>query len=131
MQKFSMVGLSYGGFVGYSMAAQFMEAVERVVICCAGVCMEEKDLIEGVFAVSDLEEAGRILVPRSPGKLRELVGYAFFRPPPVGLIPSCFLADFIDVSALILSSLRFSLFNSYDLTNLRAMNFWCFNGFVV
>lgn len=96
MQKFSLVGLSYGGFVGYSMAAQFAEAVERVVICCSGICMEEKDLIEGVFAVSDLEEAGRILVPQSPDKLRELVGYTFFRPPPVRLIPSCFLADFID-----------------------------------
>ncbi|KAJ6337549.1 hypothetical protein OIU76_007263 [Salix suchowensis] len=96
VQKFSLVGLSYGGFVGYSMAAQFMEAVERVVICCSGVCMEEKDLTEGVFAVSDLEEAGKILVPRSPGKLRELVAYAFFRPPPLGLIPSCFLSDFID-----------------------------------
>ncbi|KAJ6954566.1 hypothetical protein NC652_006105 [Populus alba x Populus x berolinensis] len=96
VQKFSLVGLSYGGFVGYSMAAQFAEAVERVVICCSGICMEEKDLIEGVFAVSDLEEAGRILVPQSPDKLRELVGYTFFRPPPVRLIPSCFLADFID-----------------------------------
>lgn len=96
VQKFSLVGLSYGGFVGYSMAAQFAEAVERVVICCSGICMEEKDLIEGVFAVSDLEEAGRILVPQSPDKLRELVGYTFSRPPPVRLIPSCLLADFID-----------------------------------
>jgi pimeloyl-ACP methyl ester carboxylesterase len=131
VQKFSLVGLSYGGFVGYSLAAQFAEAVERVVICCSGICMEEKDLIEGVFAVSDLEEAGRILVPQSPDKLRELVGYTFFRPPPVRLIPSCFLADFIDVSALIPSSLRLSLFNSYDLTHLRAKNFWCFGSFVV
>ncbi|CAK7347149.1 unnamed protein product [Dovyalis caffra] len=101
VQKFSLVGLSYGGFVGYSMAAQFKEAVERVVICCSGICMEEKDLSEGVFAVSDLEEAARILVPRSPDKLKELVGYTFFRPPPVRLIPSCFLADFIDVNDVV------------------------------
>lgn len=97
VKKFSLVGLSYGGFVGYSLAAQFSEAVERVVICCAGVCMEEKDLAEGVFRVSDLDEAARILVPQTPGKLRELLGYTLFRPPPLGLLPSCLLNDFIDV----------------------------------
>ncbi|PPR88117.1 hypothetical protein GOBAR_AA32574 [Gossypium barbadense] len=78
-------------------AAQFSEAVERVVICCAGVCMEEKDLKEGVFKVSDLEEAAEILVPQTPEKLRELLGFAMFKPPPSTLVPSCLLADFIDV----------------------------------
>ncbi|CAI0447824.1 unnamed protein product [Linum tenue] len=98
VRKLSVVGLSYGGFVGYSMAAQFRDAVDRVVICCSGVCMEEKDLKEdGIFSVSDLEEAAKILVPQCPDKLRELVGYAFFRPPPVGLLPPCLLTDFIEV----------------------------------
>ncbi|GMI82842.1 hypothetical protein like AT4G39955 [Hibiscus trionum] len=97
VRKLSLVGLSYGGFVGYSLAAQFGEAVERVVICCAGVCMEEKDLKEGVFRVSDLEEAARILVPQTPEKLRELLGFSLFKPPPKILVPSCLLADFIDV----------------------------------
>ncbi|KAF3975752.1 hypothetical protein CMV_001008 [Castanea mollissima] len=96
VRKLSLVGLSYGGFVGYSMAAQFKEAVERVVLCCAGVCMEEKDLRNGVFRVSDLEEAVRILVPQTPEKLKELMGYTLFRPHPFGFIPSCLLNDFID-----------------------------------
>ncbi|KAJ4839465.1 hypothetical protein Tsubulata_022969 [Turnera subulata] len=96
VRRMSLVGLSYGGFVGYSLAAQFEEAVERVVICCAGVCMEEKDLREGVFKVSDLEEAANILLPRTPAKLKELVGYVFYKPPPLSFIPTCFLADFID-----------------------------------
>ncbi|XP_022739177.1 uncharacterized protein LOC111291613 [Durio zibethinus] len=97
VRKLSLVGLSYGGFVGYSLAAQFSQAVEKVVICCAGVCMEEKDLQEGVFRVSDLEEAARILVPQTPQKLRELLGFSLFKPPPLSLVPSCLLADFIDV----------------------------------
>ncbi|KAL4277797.1 hypothetical protein GQ457_03G033330 [Hibiscus cannabinus] len=97
VRKLSLVGLSYGGFVGYSLAAQFSEAVERVVICCAGVCMEEKDLKDGVFRVSDLEEAARILVPQTPEKLRELLGFSMFKPPSKSLVPSCLLADFIDV----------------------------------
>lgn len=94
------MGLSYGGFVGYRMAARYADVVEKVVICASGVCMEEKDLREGLFRVSDLDEAARILVPETPEKLRELVGYTFHKPPPMGLIPSCFLSDFIDVSEL-------------------------------
>ncbi|KAK1554744.1 hypothetical protein Q3G72_016689 [Acer saccharum] len=97
VKKMSIVGLSYGGFVAYSMAAQFKENVERVVICSSGVCMEEKDLRDGMFRVSDLEEASSILVPQSPEKLRELISYSFFKPPPLGLLPSCLLADFIHV----------------------------------
>ncbi|GAV63575.1 Abhydrolase_6 domain-containing protein, partial [Cephalotus follicularis] len=95
--RLSLVGLSYGGFVGYSMAAQFKDVVEKVVICCAGVCMEEKDLKDGVFTVSDVEVAASILVPQKPDKMRELLGYTFFKPPPPHLIPSCLLADFIDI----------------------------------
>ncbi|XP_057726494.1 uncharacterized protein LOC130941883 [Arachis stenosperma] len=95
--RVTVVGLSYGGFVGYRMAAMYgEEVVERVVVCCSGVCMEEKDIKEGLFPVSDLEEAACILVPQSPERLRELVGYTFFRPPPVAWLPSCFLSDFID-----------------------------------
>ncbi|KAK9271042.1 hypothetical protein L1049_026631 [Liquidambar formosana] len=94
VRRLSLVGLSYGGFVGYSMAAQFREVVEKVVICCAGVCLEEKDLREGMFRVSDVEEAANILVPQTPDKLRELMRFAFLKPP-TGL-PSCLLNDFID-----------------------------------
>ncbi|KAI4321404.1 hypothetical protein MLD38_034788 [Melastoma candidum] len=92
--RFSLVGLSYGGFVGYRLAALFPEEVEKVVVCCAGVCMEQEDL--KVFSVTDLEEAVRILVPETPDRLRELVGYTMHKGIPVRLIPSCLLKDFID-----------------------------------
>ncbi|KAK6130738.1 hypothetical protein DH2020_035526 [Rehmannia glutinosa] len=91
----AVVGLSYGGFVAYSMAAQFGEEwVGRVVICCAGVCLEERDLKEGLFPVADVEDAAAILLPQTAEKMRELVGYTFVKPPR-GL-PSCLLEDFID-----------------------------------
>lgn len=96
VKKLSLVGLSYGGFVGYSMAAQFKEKIEKVVICCSGVCLEEQDLRDGMFKVSDLEEAAKILVPQSPEKLKELTGFCFFKPPPLTLVPSCLLSDYID-----------------------------------
>ncbi|GER30063.1 alpha/beta-Hydrolases superfamily protein [Striga asiatica] len=91
----SVVGISYGGFVAYSLAADFPEAVEKVVLCCTGVCLEERDLREGLFEVADVDEAANILMPQTPAKLRELMGFAFVRP--VKAVPTCFLSDYIDV----------------------------------
>ncbi|KAF9608266.1 hypothetical protein IFM89_008551 [Coptis chinensis] len=96
VRKFSLIGLSYGGFVGYSLAAQFKDVVEHVVICCAGVCLEEKDLSEGLFVVATLEEATNILVPQTPEKLKVLMQMSFAKP--AKNVPSCFLRDFIDVN---------------------------------
>ncbi|GAU35315.1 hypothetical protein TSUD_389400, partial [Trifolium subterraneum] len=55
VNRLSLVGISYGGFVGYSLAAQFPE-------------------------VSSLEEASSILLPQTPDKLRELMRLSFVRP---------------------------------------------------
>ncbi|KAG5548499.1 hypothetical protein RHGRI_014000 [Rhododendron griersonianum] len=93
--KVSLVGISYGGFVGYSMAAQFPASVERVVVCCTGVCLEERDLGEGLFRVADLEEAVKILLPQTVEKLRELMKLSFVRP--ARGVPSFILSDFIHV----------------------------------
>ncbi|XP_062077105.1 uncharacterized protein LOC133781994 [Humulus lupulus] len=95
VRRMRLVGISYGGFVAYSMAAQFPEMVESVVVCCAGVCLEEADMAEGMFRVPDLEEAASILLPQTPNKLRELMRLSFVKPARV--VPSCFLSDFIDV----------------------------------
>ncbi|KAL2468104.1 alpha/beta-hydrolase superfamily protein [Forsythia ovata] len=92
--KMIVVGLSYGGFVAHSMAAQFKECVEKVVIMCAGVCLEETDLKMRLFPVTDVEEACNILLPQTAEKMKELVAYTFVKPPK-GL-PSCLLNDFID-----------------------------------
>ncbi|PPD73124.1 hypothetical protein GOBAR_DD29953 [Gossypium barbadense] len=78
--RMSLVGISYGGFVGYSMAAQFPEKMEKLVLCCAGVCLEEKDLEEGLFNVSDLNEALSILLPQTPERLRDLIKFSFVKP---------------------------------------------------
>jgi pimeloyl-ACP methyl ester carboxylesterase len=94
--KMSLVGISYGGFVAYNMAVQFPEAVERAALCCTGVCLEEKDLEEGLLKVSDLDEAVKILLPQTPEELRRLMRFTFVKP--ARGIPSFFLSDFIDVS---------------------------------
>lgn len=96
VKKMSVVGVSYGGFVGYSMGWLFPEAVERLILCCAGVCLEERDMENGLFRVSDLEEAISILMPQTPEKLRELMRFSFVKP--ARGLPSYFLNDYIHVS---------------------------------
>ncbi|KAL9380604.1 hypothetical protein Peur_026261 [Populus x canadensis] len=51
VHRMNLVGISYGRFVGYSMAARFQEKIERVVLCCAGVSLEEKDTNNGLFVM--------------------------------------------------------------------------------
>lgn len=98
VRSVSVVGLSYGGFVAYDLAVKYEEFVERVVVCGSGVSLEEKDIKEGLFLVSDLDEAAQILVPQTPQRLRELVEYTFSKASLVAWLPSCFLLDFIHVS---------------------------------
>ncbi|XP_062149399.1 uncharacterized protein LOC133858004 isoform X1 [Alnus glutinosa] len=96
IKTMSVAGISYGGFVAYSMAAQFRDRVERVVLCCAGVCMEEKDMEEGLFQVKSVDEAVSILLPQTPEMVKQLMRLTFVKANYKG-IPSCFLSDFIDM----------------------------------
>ncbi|XP_061336551.1 uncharacterized protein LOC133283672 [Gastrolobium bilobum] len=96
--KMNVVGLSYGGFVAYSMAAQFPQCFDKVVLCCAGVCLEDKDMDEGMFKVKSVDDAASILLPLTPEKMRQLVQLTFFKP--IKVLPTCFLKDFIDVMCM-------------------------------
>lgn len=96
VQTTNVVGISYGGFVSYSMAAQFPERLEKVVLCCAGVCLEEKDMADGMFVVKNVDEAASILLPQTPAKLKELIRLTFVKP--ARTMPTCIIDDFIDVS---------------------------------
>lgn len=91
-----VVGISYGGFVAYNMATRFKERVERVVLCCTGVCMEDRDMEEGLFKVKSVDEAVSILLPQNAEKMRELLRLTFVKPHLKA--PSCILNDFINVS---------------------------------
>ncbi|KAK1423757.1 hypothetical protein QVD17_19065 [Tagetes erecta] len=93
--KVHVMGMSYGGFVAYSMAVQYPERVEKVVIVCSGVCFEETDMDKGLLSVKSIDDATSILLAQTPDKLKELMRMAFFKPPKS--VPSCFLNDFIDV----------------------------------
>ncbi|XP_010531367.1 PREDICTED: uncharacterized protein LOC104807685 [Tarenaya hassleriana] len=95
VRTMTVAGISYGGFVAYAMAAQFNERIDRVVIICAGVSLDEKDMDNEQFKVKSAEEAATILFPQSPAKFRQLLRFAFYKPP-IG-IPSCIAKDYIRV----------------------------------
>lgn len=109
MKRMHVVGISYGGFVGFSMAAQFKDRVERLVICCAGVCMEEKDMVDGMFHMKTVDEAVSVLFPQKPENVRDLVTVSFYKPPPIKFVPSCFLRDFIEVITVAFDTFVFFL----------------------
>ncbi|CAM0957078.1 unnamed protein product [Alopecurus aequalis] len=94
-QRYTVVGVSYGGFVAYHLAHAFPAVVERVVLVAAGVCLEEADLAAGLFAVEDITEAASLLLPQRPEDLRRLVELTFCKPPK--FMPSCFIRDYIAV----------------------------------
>ncbi|XP_024022006.1 monoacylglycerol lipase abhd6-B [Morus notabilis] len=93
VRRMHVAGLSYGGFVGYCLAAQFKERVERVVLCCAGVSVEEKDVKEGLMHVESVEELVSVLLPQTPAKARDLLKYSFYKP--ITKVPNFLLKDFV------------------------------------
>jgi pimeloyl-ACP methyl ester carboxylesterase len=93
LDHFGIVGLSYGGFVAYQIAVMYPNAVDKLVIVSAGVCLEESDLSSGLFGVSDVAEAASLLVPQHPDDVRQLVKLTFYKPPHV--MPTCFIQDYI------------------------------------
>ncbi|KAK2389721.1 hypothetical protein P8452_27267 [Trifolium repens] len=98
VSRMSVVGLSYGGFVAYSMAAMFPERVVKLVVCCAGVCLEDKDMDDGLFQVKSVDEAVSVLLPQTPEMIKELVKLTFFKP--IRTLPNWFLNDFIEVMCI-------------------------------
>uniref|UniRef100_A0A0C9QLQ0 TSA: Wollemia nobilis Ref_Wollemi_Transcript_26734_848 transcribed RNA sequence n=1 Tax=Wollemia nobilis TaxID=56998 RepID=A0A0C9QLQ0_9CONI len=94
LTKFHVVGVSYGGFVAYNLAYLYPDAVQKVILVASGVCLEEKDMEEGLFKISDLTTAISILLPQTATNLKTLMKMSFFRAPKI--IPSCFLKDFIN-----------------------------------
>ncbi|KAL6883683.1 hypothetical protein ACP4OV_011097 [Aristida adscensionis] len=123
-QRYSVVGVSYGGFVAYHLAHAFPAAVDRLVLIAAGVCLEEADLAAGLFAVEDVSEAASLLLPQRPEDLRRLVGLTFCRPP--RFMPSCFIRDYIRVMCTEhvkeKTELLYALINGRKLSELPKVN---------
>ncbi|WOK93222.1 hypothetical protein Cni_G01917 [Canna indica] len=92
--RYSVVGISYGGFVAFRMAAAEAEnAVERVVLLTAGICATTKQMKE--LVTREERDVRDSLLPQKAEDLMELMRRSMYRPP--RWIPAFVLDDFIQV----------------------------------
>ncbi|XP_052209008.1 uncharacterized protein LOC127812612 isoform X2 [Diospyros lotus] len=92
IERYSVAGTSYGGFVAYHMARMWPERVERVVIASSGVNMKRRDN-EELVSRAKLQKVEDLMLPGTAAQLRTLVSLAIFRPP--RLMPDFFLNDIL------------------------------------
>jgi pimeloyl-ACP methyl ester carboxylesterase len=92
VERYTVVGTSYGGFVAYRMGSMWPERVEKVVIASSGVNMVRKDN-EEVLKRANVEKIEDVLLPKTANQLRTLVGLAVFRR---SYMPDFLLNDIID-----------------------------------
>lgn len=93
VERYAVVGISYGGFVAFRMAEMAEEAVKRVVILTAGISLTAEQRRELVGR--EERDASEILLPQRAEDLIILLRRSMYRPP--RWIPAFLLRDFIEV----------------------------------
>uniref|UniRef100_A0A1J3I9M3 AB hydrolase-1 domain-containing protein n=1 Tax=Noccaea caerulescens TaxID=107243 RepID=A0A1J3I9M3_NOCCA len=73
VERFSVVGTSYGGFVAYNMAKMLPEKVEKVVLASSGVNMRRSDN-EAFIARAKCVDIAEVMLPSSGTDLRRFSG---------------------------------------------------------
>lgn len=93
VQRYHVVGISYGGFVAYRMAAvEARECVDRVVVMTSGVAATAQEI--SALAAREEMAVEDALLPDTAEGLRRLVCRSMHRPPRV---PDFVLHDFIQL----------------------------------
>ncbi|EEF46155.1 abhydrolase domain containing, putative [Ricinus communis] len=93
VEKYSVMGTSYGGVVAYHMARMWPERIEKVVIANSGVNMKRSDN-EELVRKSKLGSIGDLMLPKEVSQLRTLMRLAVYGRS-IHMIPGFFLNDFI------------------------------------
>ncbi|KAJ4708921.1 alpha/beta-Hydrolases superfamily protein [Melia azedarach] len=93
VDRFSVVGTSYGGFVAYHMAKMWPEKVEKVVIASSGVNIKRIDN-EELLKRAKLESIEDLMLPESASQLRALTGLAVCKN--LKIVPDFFFNDIVD-----------------------------------
>ncbi|XP_016434834.1 uncharacterized protein LOC107761167 [Nicotiana tabacum] len=93
VEKCSVIGTSYGGFVAYHMATMWPEKVEKVTIASSGVNMKKKDNGE-LLKRAKVEKIEDLLLPATASQLRTLITLSTHRRPPY--LPDFLFSDFIN-----------------------------------
>lgn len=92
VERFSVMGTSYGGFVAYHLARMWPERVEKAVIASSGVNMRRGDH-EALLKRAKLEKIEDLMLPSTAAQLNKLLTLAMARR--LDIIPDFFLSDII------------------------------------
>ncbi|KAL0319439.1 UNVERIFIED_CONTAM: E3 ubiquitin-protein ligase SPL2 [Sesamum angustifolium] len=99
VERCSVYGISYGGYVGYRMAEIYSEMVEKVVIVSSGVgCTEDQ---KGKHLKSLGVDILDLLLPEKPEGVRLLVEKSVYRSNPFKWAPDFILQEFVDVPFIL------------------------------
>lgn len=98
VERYSLYAISYGGYVGYRMAAEMSpQIIDKVIIMSSGVgcCEDQKEQQIKKMGGNVLD----LLLPQKPEDLRQLVNISFCKYYNfLKWVPDVFLQDFIHVS---------------------------------
>lgn len=95
VERFSVMGTSYGGFVAYHIARMWPERVEKVVIASSGVNMRRRHN-EELVKRAKLEKIDDLMLPATTNQFRALMSLAVFKRH--NMVPDFLLNDVINVS---------------------------------
>ncbi|WOL03912.1 hypothetical protein Cni_G12632 [Canna indica] len=110
VSRYSVVGISYGGFVAFRLAeGAAADSVERVSILTAGICAMPEQLRE--MAAKEERDVCEMLLPQKAEDLMALLRRSLYRHPK--WVPTFVLQDFIEVGIFTLL-LRCSYLSVFD-----------------
>ncbi|KAM1016955.1 hypothetical protein ACFX13_047315 [Malus domestica] len=95
VERFSVMGKSYSGFVAYHLARIWLERVEKVVIANSGVNMRRGDH-KALLKKAKLEKIEDLMLHSTAPQLNKLLSLAMARR--LDIIPDLFLSDIIRIS---------------------------------
>ncbi|CAI0473226.1 unnamed protein product [Linum tenue] len=94
VDRFSIYGISYGGYVGYHLADMIPDRVDKVVLMSTGVGCNDDQKDELVAKLG--RDPKLLLVPRTTDDLRQLMLKSVYRSGYMKLIPDSFLQDYVN-----------------------------------
>jgi pimeloyl-ACP methyl ester carboxylesterase len=83
IDRFDVVGISYGGFVALGMAVRHPERVQRLVLVDSPGPVYGRSDYEQMLVRLGIDSIEELLIPREPADIRRLLRATFYRPPRV------------------------------------------------